>query len=224
MLTKIEKSFTLIFTLIVFLELITNQFESLSLWHYAFKPLIVVSLIIYFLIQSKALVKNFKYGILMALMFSVAGDVFLMFDDKNPNYFIFGLIAFLLAHVMYILAYLKHRNTNRKPLPFIIFLIIYASGLFYLIYKGLGAMLIPVVIYMFIILTMATTAFLRKGSVATENYNWVFLGAILFLISDSLLSVNMFYKPIAFANILIMITYAFAQYFIVLGTLKPSTN
>ena len=70
---------------------------------------------------------------------------------------------------------------------------------------------------------MATTAFLRKGSVSIQNYKWVLLGAILFLISDSLLSVNMFYKPIAFANVLIMVTYAFAQYFIVLGILKPST-
>ena len=222
MLTKTEKSFTLIFTLIVFLELITNQFESLSQWHYLFKPMIVVSLIVYFLIQSKAFDKTLKYGILLALIFSVAGDVFLMFDDQNPNYFIFGLIAFLLAHVMYIFVYLKHRNINRKPLPFITFLIIYASGLFYLIKEGLGAMLVPVIIYMFVILTMATTAFLRKGSVVTDNYNWVFLGAILFLISDSLLSINMFYKPIAFANILIMVTYAFAQYFIVIGILKPS--
>ena len=223
MLTKTEKSFTLNFTLIVFLELITNQFESLSQWHYAFKPMIVVSLIVYFLMQSKAIEKMMKYLMIMALICSVAGDVFLMFDDQNPNYFIFGLIAFLLAHVMYILVYLKHRNRNRKSLPFILFLIIYASGLFYLIKEGLGSMLIPVIIYMFVILTMATTAFLRKGSVSIQNYNWVFLGAILFLISDSLLSVNMFYKPIEFANILIMVTYAFAQYFIVLGILKPST-
>ena len=223
MLTKTEKSFTFIFTLIVLLELITNQFESLSQWHYAFKPMIVMSLIVYFLMHSKILDKTLKYLMLMALICSVGGDVFLMFDDQNPNYFIMGLIAFLLAHVMYILVYLKQRNTKRKPLPFILFLIIYATGLFCLIKDGLGAMFIPVIIYMFVILTMATTAFLRKGSVSIQNYKWVLLGAILFLISDSLLSVNMFYKPIAFANVLIMVTYAFAQYFIVLGILKPST-
>jgi len=223
MLTKTEKSFTLIFSLIVFLELITNQFESLSQWHYAFKPMIVLSLIVFFLMQSKSLDKTIKYLTVLALICSVAGDIFLMFDEENPNYFILGLIAFLLAHVMYILVYLKHRNRNRKSLPFMIILIIYASGLFYLIKDGLGVMLIPVVIYMFVILTMAVTAFLRKGSVSIKNYNWVFLGAILFLISDSLLSVNMFFKPILFANILIMVTYSFAQYFIVLGILKPST-
>jgi uncharacterized membrane protein YhhN len=84
-------------------------------------------------------------------------------------------------------------------------------------------MLIPVVIYMFVILTMVVTAFLRKGRVSIKNYKWVFIGAILFLISDSLLSVNMFFIPILFANILIMVTYSLAQYFIVLGILKPST-
>ena len=151
MLTKTEKSFTLIFTLIVFLELITNQFESLLSLHYAFKPMIVMSLVVYFLIHGKTTEKTMKYVMLMALICSVGGDVFLMFDDQNPNYFIMGLIAFLLAHVMYILVYLKQRNTKRKPLPFILFLIIYASGLFYLIKDGLGAMLIPVIIYMFVI-------------------------------------------------------------------------
>ena len=223
MLTKTEKSFTLIFSLIVILELVTNQLESLSQWHYAFKPMIVLSLIVFLLTQSKTLDKTIKHVTILALICSVTGDVLLMFDEENPNYFILGLIAFLLAHVMYILVYLKHRNRNRKSLPFMIILIIYASVLFYLIKDGLGVMLIPVVIYMFVILTMVVTAFLRKGCVSIKNYNWVFLGAILFLISDSLLSINMFYKPILFANILIMVTYSFAQYFIVLGILKPST-
>jgi len=145
-----------------------------------------------------------------------------MFDEQNPMFFMFGLVAFLMAHVMYIIVYLKYRNKSRQPFPFIMFLVIYATGLFYLLKDGLGDMLLPVVVYMIVILTMATTAFLRKGCVPLQNYNLVFLGAILFLVSDSLLSLNMFYKPIPYANILIMLTYGFAQFFIVLGILKQS--
>lgn len=223
MLTKTEKQFALVFILILALELICNPLESLSQWHYVTKPLIVLSLIFFFLSQSKTLQKGIKIFTLLALIFSLAGDILLMFDDHNPNFFMFGLIAFLLAHVMYIIVYLKHRNKSRHSLPFIVILLLYASGLFYLLNDGLGVMLIPVVVYMVVILTMATTAYLRKGRVSNLNYYFVFLGAILFLISDSLLSVNMFYKPILFANILIMVTYALAQFFIVLGILKQST-
>lgn len=158
----------------------------------------------------------------LALLFSLAGDILLMFDDQNPMFFLFGLIAFLIAHIMYIIVFLKHRNKSKQPFLFITILLIYAVGLFYLLKSGLGAMLLPVVFYMIVILTMATTAFLRKGNVPFQNYNLVFLGAVLFLVSDSLLSLNMFYKPIPFANILIMLTYGFAQFFIVLGILKQS--
>lgn len=158
----------------------------------------------------------------LALLFSLAGDILLMFDDQNPMFFLFGLIAFLIAHIMYIIVFIKHRNKSKQPFLFITILLIYAVGLFYLLKSGLEAMLLPVVFYMIVILTMATTAFLRKGNVPFQNYNLVFLGAVLFLVSDSLLSLNMFYKPIPFANILIMLTYGFAQFFIVLGILKQS--
>jgi len=223
MLTKTEKQFAFVFTFILVLELICNQLENLSQWHYVTKPLIVISLIVFFLRQSRSLHKTIRNFTFLALIFSLAGDILLMFDNQNPKFFMLGLIAFLMAHVMYIIVYLKHRNKSRQSLPLIVILLLYASGLFYLLKVGLGAMLMPVVVYMVVILTMATTAYLRKGSVSNLNYFLVLLGAILFLISDSLLSVNLFYKPILFANIIIMVTYAFAQFFIVLGILKQAT-
>ncbi len=220
MLTKTEKQFAFIFTLIVLLELICNQFENLTQWHYVTKPLIVLSLILYFLRQNRTLQKSLRNFTILALMCSLAGDVLLMFTEQSPRFFILGLIAFLLAHVLYILVFLKHRKTPQKVLLFIAILLIYACGLFYLLKDGLGDMLIPVIAYMFVILTMATTAFLRKDKVSNQSYKFVLWGAILFMVSDSLLSLNMFYKPFLLANIGIMVTYALAQFFIVLGILK----
>ena len=81
-------------------------------------------------------------------------------------------------------------------------------------------MLLPVFFYMLVILTMATSAYLRRDNVGKVSYNFVLIGAILFLISDSLLAVNKFYTPLAYSNISIMFTYAFAQLFIVFGLLK----
>jgi len=220
MLTTLEKQFALIFSLILLIELICNQIESLTQWHYVTKPILVISLIVYFFLQSKTLQKPIKNFMVLALLFSLAGDIFLMFDDQNPMFFMFGLIAFLIAHIMYIKVYMKHRNKSRQPFPIIMLLLIYAIGLFYMLKDGLGAMLLPVVFYMIVILTMATTAYIRKGNVPIQNYNMVFIGAILFLISDSLLSLNLFYKPFPLANFSIMLTYGFAQFLIVLGILK----
>ena len=85
-------------------------------------------------------------------------------------------------------------------------------------------MLIPVMIYMIVILAMATSAFVRKGIVNKYSYNFVFIGAIFFMISDSILALNKFYEAIPLANILIMTTYALAQYLIVIGILKLSVT
>ena len=99
-----------------------------------------------------------------------------------------------------------------------------SASLFYFLKDGLGVMLLPVVIYMLVILSMSTSAYLRKDKANILSYGLVFLGAIFFMISDSILALNKFYETIQLANILIMTTYALAQYLIVLGILKLSVT
>lgn len=220
MLSKLEKSFTLIFLVIVSLELIANSVSSLSNLHYISKPAIVLALIVFFNKQKShlnAFTKNFT---ILALVFSLLGDILLMFVNSSPYFFISGLIAFLVAHIMYVLVFLKKRNPLKKPFMFIVVLLMYASGLFYILHDGLGNLLIPVIIYISVILSMATTAFIRQGKVADTSYWLVFIGAIFFMLSDSILATNKFYKPLAFSGISIMFTYAIAQYLIVLGILR----
>ena len=220
MLTKTEKTFSTFFFLILIAELLCGSIESLSQLHYITKPSIVISLIFFFWKEGQRLSKSIRNLTLLALIFSLLGDVLLMFVDQSPDYFMFGLVAFLLAHVMYVLVFLKHRNPSKSILGFLAILIVYAFGLFYLLKDGLGEMLIPVLMYMTVILTMSATAFLRKGMVSKRSYNLVFLGAILFMISDSILALNKFYTAMPLSNISIMLTYALAQYFIVFGIKK----
>jgi uncharacterized membrane protein YhhN len=49
---------------------------------------------------------------------------------------------------------------------------------------------------------------------------WMFTGALLFVISDSVLAVNKFYQPFALAPVLIMITYGLAQLLITQGAIE----
>ena len=220
MLSKVEQKFSGIYAIIVIIELICGNFDDLETIHYFTKPLIVLSLLIFFFTQNQLINKTIKTLMILALVFSLIGDVALLFDAINPNYFIIGLASFLLAHVMYVLVFLKQRNKNKNPLGFIILMLGYAALLFYVLNDGLGDLLIPVVVYMIVILSMSTSAYLRQKLNNTISYNWVFIGAILFMLSDSILALDKFYQPLPLSSISIMLTYALAQYCIVIGILK----
>ncbi len=220
MLTNTEKQFSILFFVIVLFELVTGHTETLQMAHYIAKPAIVMSLLFLFVKTSNLLNKSIRILTIMALVFSLFGDILLMFVAQSQHFFTAGLVTFLLAHIMYILVFLKHRKKAHSVVGFLVLLLIYALGLFYLLKDGLGEMLIPVIVYMIVILGMATTAFLRKNKVSRLSHNLVFVGAICFMVSDSILALNKFYQPIPFSNVSIMVTYALAQYLIVLGILK----
>ena len=220
MLTKTEKTFSFLFIAILIAELITGSNEKLFMLHYIAKPSLLTALIIFFWMRSTNLSSKIRNLTLLALSFSLLGDCLLMFVDQSAQFFISGLIAFLIAHVFYIIVFLKSRNSSKSPFGFIILMLLYGLGLFYFLKNGLANMLIPVVIYMLVILTMSTSSFLRRGKVSHISFNLVFLGAILFMISDSLLALNKFYKPLPWSDISIMLTYALAQLSLVFGILK----
>ena len=220
MFSKPEKIFSLVFCVIVIIELITGASQADNYWHYISKPAIVISLLIFFWIRSKHLESKLRALVGLALVCSLIGDVLLMFVDRSPHYFLFGLVAFLIAHVMYVFAFLKHRNKTINPIGFVIILLAYAGILFYFLKDGLKDMLIPVIIYMLVILSMSTAAFLRQQRVSKLGFLLVFIGALFFMLSDSILALNKFYSPLSHSNYSIMVTYAIAQFLIVYGILN----
>lgn len=220
MFSTTEKTFSILFFLIVALELICGNVESLATYRYITKPSILIALILFFWTQSTALQKPIRILTVFALLFSLLGDVLLMFDDLSANYFMMGLIAFLMAHLFYILLFLKYRDKNRKPIWFGLLLIVYGIGMFYGLKDGLGEMLVPVIFYMMVILVMVISAYWRTKTLGKWSYILVFFGALFFMISDSLLAINKFHTALPLSNVSIMLTYALAQYFIVFGILK----
>ena len=213
MLTKPEKIFSIIYCFLLFAELYTaTQYET---WHYFAKPALLLSLIIFYAVKSNNIPPKIRSLTYSALIFSLFGDILLMFVNRSAHFFTAGLASFLLAHIMYILVFLKSKNSTKKPWLFTGILLVYGAGLFWLLKDNLGEMLLPVFFYMVVILTMATAAVLRVDRVPKISFIFVLFGAILFLISDSLLAINKVYTPLAYSNISIMFTYAFAQLFIV---------
>jgi uncharacterized membrane protein YhhN len=187
------------------------------------KPLIVISLIIYLYVSVNERSKVF-YLTLAALFLSWLGDVFLMFEGQNPIFFILGLASFLLAHVIYVFSYRKAKNDtainpllSSQKLRHGSTLVLAGLALVYILEPGLGEMKIPVIIYASVIVLMAITALLRYGYTSIQSFSYVFGGAVMFMVSDSLLAVNKFLEPYAYAGFWIMSTYCFAQFLIVKG-------
>ncbi|GAA4275642.1 hypothetical protein GCM10022259_03660 [Aquimarina mytili] len=121
---------------------------------------------------------------------------------------------------MYIVIFFKQRENQRKNRLFSMFTIGYGVILFYVLYPGLEKMLIPVILYMIVILLMSNASFIRSELVSKKSYILVLAGSLFFMLSDSLLAIDMFYTPLPLGNIWIMLTYASAQFLIVYGIMN----
>jgi alkenylglycerophosphocholine hydrolase len=198
---------TLLFFMLATVFVLTRFIEP-----YAFSWLVKILpmlLLIGFAVKSasNASEKIFLSG----LIFSALGDFFLDYD--RLNWFIFGLGSFLFAHIFYMLS-LKPlaRNIAKKHIKIIAMYCIYGAAMFSLIASGLGELFIPVLVYMSVLLLMAITTLISE-----KSNNWLIIGGLSFVLSDSMLGINKFYAPIPYASVFIMISYYFAQYALVNG-------
>jgi uncharacterized membrane protein YhhN len=154
------------------------------------------------------------------LLFSWAGDVVLEFSKNNGNIFIIGLACFLLAHIMYFTVFVITPGKNSilsSRFYLLVPVIIYGIVLVSFLYDDLADMRLPVIAYAIVILIMLAGAVNRIEKVKTESYYLVLTGAILFVISDSVIAVNKFSHQFESSGVLIMSTYVIAQYLIVTG-------
>ncbi len=161
--------------------------------------------------------------IFMGLVFSWAGDIILEFSDRNELLFAAGLLSFMMAQLLYMTVFFKTQGKNavfEKRNYLFIPIIIYGAGLLLFLYKDLGGMRIPVIIYSVAILSMLLSAVNRIEKVNRLSFYLVLTGAILFVFSDSCIAINKFRYPFRFSGILIMSTYIIAQYLIVTGYIK----
>lgn len=222
MLKKYPK-FNLLFSLIFILHLVAISTSSVALL-YITKPSIVVSLLV-MLSLSTALKGRFHKRLFTGLLFALAGDVLLMAVPQSPTFFIYGLIAFLTAHLFYISAfYLDFRSApelDKKGARIAILICsLTGMGFYVVIRESLGIMKLPVMAYVFVICFMMMMASFRNMRVNTLSFRLILFGAMLFLISDSLLAFNKFVQPFNHAHLLIMATYMAAQYLITMGAIE----
>jgi uncharacterized membrane protein YhhN len=186
------------------------------------KPVLMPIIMGYYVI-STGISTIFSRLILAALFFSWLGDIFLLFENKNGIYFILGLSAFLTAHVLYIIYFSKTQSDTisffrKRPVMFLA-VVAYVVELLYLLWPQLGPMKMPVLIYALVIGTMLIMALWQYGKLPRTTALLFIIGAMLFVLSDSALALNRFYKPHPYSGILVMSTYVGAQVFLTLGSI-----
>ncbi|WP_225411339.1 lysoplasmalogenase [Stigmatella hybrida] len=159
----------------------------------------------------------------LALGLCWAGDISL--GLPGHDLFLVGMAAFGLAHLCYIRTFLdgvQLKRLNRRDavtygLPFAVY------G--YTLYPVIAAHMtggnmryrLPVLIYMALVLTSAISGLLRTFQFNSSSSTSVLAGAVLFVLSDSIVALSRFVVPLPAMNFAIMGTYLFAQYLIVKG-------
>lgn len=226
---KKYQGFNFIFLLLVVVQLMTESDMLTQLFlvngiHYFTKPLIALSLF-GLLLHQTGLRGRFSKRIGAGLIFCLAGDVLLMFDDWDGTFFLYGLTAFLIGQLCYASAfYLDYslnttvykRHTKNAILGFLFYGLILCT----LLWTSLDHMKIPVILYALAILAMGVMAVSRFGRVNTFSYRLIMYGALLFVLSDSILAVNRFLYPFGLSGLFVMAFYIAAQYLIVMGNLE----
>ena len=76
------------------------------------------------------------------------------------------------------------------------------------------------VLYALTLLTMGIWAHKRRGATSSASFLMVSAGALLFVLSDSMIAINKFTIEVPAERLLVMSTYIIAQYLIIQGLLK----
>lgn len=162
-----------------------------------------------------------KWWFVVALAFCLLGDVLLMLP---ADLFVGGLAAFLLGHVAFIVGFLQPPAPPGTP-PFAfsttglvvatLVAVAYGAVPATLIFRalarsGTNGLVAPVAVYLVTILTMLVLA-VNVGIVAAA------VGAALFVVSDTVLAIGRFVRPLPRGDVAVHVTYHAAQVLLVVS-------
>ena len=180
---------------------------------YVFKPLTTTLILLVAAFASEPLSQSYKWLIVAGLLLSLVGDVFLMLPGDK---FIAGWAAFLLAHLAYIVAFISTGGLYRSAWLLLVGLA-YGIVILRYLWPYLGRLRLPAAVYMLVIVIMAWQAAGRIEQGLGGSAWLAFAGALLFVASDSILTVNRFARPFHSARLVYMSAYYLAQWLIALS-------
>lgn len=183
--------------------------------HYVCKPLTTLLLLWMALAAGPAASTGYRRSIAVGLVLSVAGDIFLMLPG---DWFVPGLVSFLLAHIAYATAFARGASTGATAVALLAYALVSGLILAGLLPSVPTALQLPVLAYVAVIAVMAALAAarawrLRSTAVKTAHPARIAaLGGALFILSDTLLAWDRFVTDIPVAIVWVLASYYAAQW------------
>lgn len=181
--------------------------------HRVFKPLTLYFALVFVADRAYCIRAAGRFHLFLGagLVFSLAGDVFLMF----PGFFIPGLLSFLIAHLFYIALFKLNLPwfPSRRALAATLGM---GALMYAFLFNGLNPVLrFSVAAYVVVIALMAAQAIGRATVLRDSASLGVAVGAGFFMLSDALLATNKFAQPLPMVQLWVLGTYYIAQVLIV---------
>ncbi len=224
----IEYIFLVIFFIVAVIE-IFGEFKDNDKIIYITKPLLMPLLILFYIfgVIEATSIARVDWLIIVALIGGMGGDVFLMLKDED-KWFLPGMGSFLINQIFYMISFFLSITDYTAFNVWGLFLIV--PALLILIFtvprfiKNTGDMKIPVLIYMAAILLMHISAVLRFADSRLQGlpYVLIYIGSLSYTFSDASIAVDKWAGEFKNARLIILTTYIFAQFSIVLGSLLTS--
>lgn len=160
---------------------------------------------------------------LVAMIFCMGGDVFLAL--RSEKMFLYGLVLFLLGHLFYAGAFFYTAGLNRWTGPGMAITLSAGAGVFLWLRSHLGAMKIPVMLYILVISGMVAGAgsLMAAGGLNFCGRLLAFAGALNFYLSDIFVARQRFLKA-EFVNRAIGLPLYYSGQFLLafsIGLLRP---
>jgi uncharacterized membrane protein YhhN len=201
------------FTIVSAFLAIRAKYRGPAVRVYVFKPLATVLIWTIAAVSDPSVSTPYQRLVLSGLLFSLAGDVFLMLPQDR---FLAGLVSFLIAHLFYIAAFTSGPRTG--PTGWIVVPVVCVGAVLgFLLVPHAGRMKIPVFLYTMIILIMLWRAWERWHSTGRTGALLAAAGSVLFVLSDSLLAWNRFRHPFKSVEAIKLSAYFTAQWLIAMS-------
>lgn len=219
--------------ILVILALAFAALESLALWknwdrlEYVVKPAVMICLFIWLYLNTGLQGLTLWFGV--GILFSLTGDILLMISLERM--FMFGLIAFLLAHISYLVGFQNELMTV-TAWSFILILILSISAVRVMRRivsairtKGQIRLVNPIILYSIVITVMLYAAMttISNPEWRTSASFFVSVGAFLFYLSDLILAWNKFVSPIKNGRMLNIAAYHLGQIGLIAGVVSQFT-
>jgi uncharacterized membrane protein YhhN len=180
---------------------------------YLFKPLTTVLVLALAATAGEPVSGGYQALVCAGLLFSLAGDVFLMLPRDR---FVAGLASFLVAHLFYVAAFAPRPPGLAAPLA-LAAVLAYGGVLLRALWPHLGTLRAPVALYAAALMAMAWQAMERWAVLDATPALLAAAGAVLFVASDSVLAWERFVRRHGWGQVVVLGTYFAAQWLIALS-------